>query len=104
MGHRHCLREWRSIYPAAVDNYLDALVASTGYWKLSGNADDQRYLIDFEQLGAWQRAGAMLQDAGCNDLRRNRTALTLEPPRRLGGARGQDTRKLLGLPDEAERP
>lgn len=103
-GAQSLLTRMEVLYPAAVAKYLDDLVSSTGHWKLSGKPDDPRYLLDFEQLGAWQHAGAMLEDAGGNDLRRNRTALTLEPPRTLGGEQSVDTRVHLRLPDAAERP
>jgi hypothetical protein len=103
-GAQSLLTRMEVLYPAAVASYLDNLVAESGHWKLSGNADDPRYLIDFEDLGAWQHAIALLQDAGCTDLRRVRTSLTLEPPRNFPPPDGDDTRMLLGLPDKAERP
>lgn len=87
------------LYPAAVTRYLDALVETTGKAEDAGQAGDFRYRIRFTQLGAWQHAISMLQQAGLDDLRPTRSTLSIEPPRTIGsGKTARPTLDILGIP------
>jgi hypothetical protein len=78
------LTRMERLYPAAIDRYLDALVAKTGYWKAVGNdAKNPRIIIDFPQLGAWEHATTKLERASATDIRTSRVALTIETPAAL---------------------
>jgi hypothetical protein len=104
-GADNLLTRMEVLYPAAVVKYLAVLVATSGRWKEAGQPGAFRYLIEFEQLGAWQHAISMLRQAGCTEIRGVRAKLTIEPPRTIetDGTK-RDTREILGLPANAKRP
>lgn len=96
------LTKMQRLYPAAVDDYLDALVVSTGHFELIGDKKGAtRVLFEFPQLGAWERALAKLEWAGATDIKASRTALTIETPLKL--TNGKSAIEALGLPAEAKR-
>jgi len=77
------LTRMERLYPAAVERYLDALVAE-GYWKSAGgSAKDRRVLLFFLQLGALEHAVSKLERAGVTDMQVSRSALTIETPELL---------------------
>lgn len=97
-GAETLLTRMEVLYPAAVDRYLAALVASAGKAENAGGAGDYRYRIRFTQRGAWEHAISMLQRAGCSDVRPTASNRTIEPPRKLGsGKTERDICDVLGL-------
>jgi hypothetical protein len=103
-GAQTLLTRMEVLYPAAVARYLDELVASTGKWEEAGHPGAYRYLIQFGQLGAWQHAISMLQQAGCFDVPAVKSRLTIEPPITVGPGKGQrDTLVVLGIPKSAKK-
>ena len=97
-GAEGLLTRMEVLYPAAVDQYLDELVASDGKAESAGGAGDYRYRIRFTQRGAWEHAISILQRAGCDDVRSTASTRTIEPPRKIAtGKSERDTCDILGI-------
>jgi hypothetical protein len=100
-GAQTLLTRMERLYPAAVDRYLDRLVATAGRFDTDGDAEHPRVIFYFPQLGAWEHAIAKLERAGATDIQRSKAGLTIETPKLLPSR--EAAQHLLGIPDSAKR-